>query len=145
MGILNMKLGKADSSNADFGLVGQGIEVNGDIVFADQLHVYGKVTGKLASKSGTLVIGESGELDAQVDVGVCVVHGNFRGNVTARTKLEIRRTGKVTGDVVTPVLLVEEGAVFNGVIRMGQEASGRILEEVPQADGAEAQRQARRA
>lgn len=143
MGILNMKLGKADSNNADFGLVGQGIEVNGDVVFADQLHIYGKVTGKLASKSGTLVVGETGDLDAQVDVGVCVIHGTFKGNVTARTKLEIKRTGRVTGDVVTPVLLVEEGAVFNGVIRMGQEASGRILEEVP-APG-EAPRQARRA
>src|SRR5262249_1254838 len=131
MGILNMKLGKADSSNADFGLIGQGIEVNGDIVFADQLHIYGKSTGKIASKGGTLVVGESGDLDAQVDVGICVIHGNFRGNVTARTKLEIRRTGRVTGDVVTPLLLVEEGAVFNGGIRMGQEASGRILEEVP--------------
>jgi cytoskeletal protein CcmA (bactofilin family) len=75
-----------------------------------------------------------------------VIHGDCRGNVTARTKLEIRRTGRVTGDVVTPVLLVEEGAMFNGVIRMGQEASARVLEEVPQVEPAsESQRQMRRA
>jgi cytoskeletal protein CcmA (bactofilin family) len=39
----------------------------------------------------------------------------------------------VYGDVVTPVLLVEEGAVFNGAIRMSQE-SGRLLEEVRTID-----------
>jgi len=124
-----MKLVKGESNNSDFGWIGRGIEVNGDISFADRLQVDGKSTGKLTSESGTLIIGESGQLEAQVDVGVCVVHGEVRGNITARSKLEIRRTGRVHGDVLTPVLLVEEGAAFNGAIRMSQEP-GRLLEEV---------------
>ncbi|HXF41503.1 MAG TPA: polymer-forming cytoskeletal protein [Blastocatellia bacterium] len=124
-----MKLVKGESNNSDFGWIGRGIEVKGDISFADRLQVDGKSTGKLTSESGTLIIGESGQLEAQVDVGVCVVHGEVRGNIIARSKLEIRRTGRVHGDVLTPVLLVEEGAAFNGAIRMSQE-SGRLLEEV---------------
>ncbi len=124
-----MKLVKGESNNSDFGWIGRGIEVKGDISFADRLQVDGKSTGKLISESGTLIIGESGQLEAQVDVGVCVVHGEVRGNIIARSKLEIRRTGRVHGDVLTPVLLVEEGAAFNGAIRMSQE-SGRLLEEV---------------
>jgi len=124
-----MKLVKGESNNSDFGWIGRGIEVNGDISFADRLQVDGKSTGKLTSESGTLIIGESGQLEAQVDVGVCVVHGEVRGNIIARSKLEIRRTGRVHGDVLTPVLLVEEGAAFNGAIRMSQEP-GRLLEEV---------------
>lgn len=124
-----MKLVKGESNNSDFGWIGRGIEVKGDISFADRLQVDGKSTGKITSDSGTLIIGESGQLEAQVDVGVCVVHGEVRGNVIARSKLEIRRTGRVHGDVLTPVLLVEEGAAFNGAIRMSQE-SGRLLEEV---------------
>lgn len=124
-----MKLVKGEANNSDFGWIGRGIEVKGDIMFADRLQVDGKSVGKLTSESGTLIVGESGQLEAQVDVGVCVVHGELRGNLIARSKLEIRRTGRVHGDVVTPVLLVEEGAVFNGAIRMSQEA-GRLLEEV---------------
>lgn len=124
-----MKLVKGESNNSDFGWIGRGIEVKGDISFADRLQVDGKSTGKITSESGTLIIGESGQLEAQVDVGVCVVHGEVRGNIIARSKLEIRRTGRVHGDVLTPVLLVEEGAAFNGAIRMSQE-SGRLLEEV---------------
>jgi cytoskeletal protein CcmA (bactofilin family) len=133
-GIESMKLVKGESNDSDFGWITRGIEVKGDIAFADRLQVDGRVSGKLASDTGTLVIGESGRLDTQIDVAVCVVHGELHGNVIARSKLEIRKTGRVHGDVITPVLLVEEGAVFNGAIRMTQEAGGRLLEEVRLTD-----------
>jgi cytoskeletal protein CcmA (bactofilin family) len=134
MGIFRMKLVKGDNGNSDFGWIGRGIEVTGDIVFADRIQVDGKVSGKLSSESGTLVLGEPGLLEAQVDVGVCVIHGSIHGNIIARSKVEIHKTGRVHGDVITPVLLVEEGALFNGAIRMGQEVANRRLEEVL-ADG----------
>jgi cytoskeletal protein CcmA (bactofilin family) len=143
MGILEMKRGKDDG---EFGFIGQGIEVSGDIIFAEQLSVNGKVSGKLISKSGTLVVGDSGQLDADIDVGVCVIYGEIRGNLRARTKVEIRKTGRMNGDVITPVLLVEEGAVFNGIVRMSQEANERVLEEVRSPEAAsESPRQAWRA
>lgn len=142
-----MKLVKGENGNSEFGWIGRGIEINGDIAFSDRLQVDGRVSGKLTSESGTLIIGESGQLDAQIDVGVCVVHGSVNGNLAARSKVEIRRTGRVHGDVMTPVLLVEEGAVFNGAIKMGKEGSGtRTLEEVLPANvDAEPQRTALRA
>jgi cytoskeletal protein CcmA (bactofilin family) len=125
-----MKLVKNEPTGSDFGLIGRGIEVIGDISFADRLQVDGKTQGKLTSDSGTLIVGESARMEAQIDVGVCVVHGSVHGNLIARSKLEIKKTGRVHGDVVTPVLLVEEGAVFNGAIRMSQETGSRLLEEV---------------
>jgi len=124
-----MKLVKSEPGNSDFGWIGRGIDVRGDIAFSDRLQVDGKTSGQLTSDSGTLIIGESGQVEAQIDVGVCVVHGTVHGNLVAKSKLEIRKTGRVHGDVITPVLLVEEGAVFNGVIRMSQEAGGRLLED----------------
>jgi cytoskeletal protein CcmA (bactofilin family) len=129
-----MKIVKGEPNNSDFGWIGRGIEVKGDIAFADRLQVDGKINGKLTSESGTLIVGESGHLEAQIDVGVCVVHGALHGNLIARSKLEIRRTGRVHGDVITPVLLVEEGAEFNGAIRMTQETGGRLLEDARLTD-----------
>ena len=129
-----MKLVKGEPTESDFGWVGRGIEVKGDIAFADRLQIDGRVNGKLTSDTGTLIIGESGRIDAQIDVGVCVVHGELHGNVITRSKLEIRKTGRIHGDVTTPVLLVEEGAVFNGAIRMTQEAAGRLLEDARLTD-----------
>lgn len=133
MGILKGNLVKTENGGSDFGLIGRGIEVSGDISFSDQLQVHGKVDGKISSASGLLVIGESGRLEAHVDVGTCVIEGTLHGNLIAKTKVEIRKTGRVHGDLITPVLLVEEGAVFNGAIKMGQESSNRKLEEVPSA------------
>jgi cytoskeletal protein CcmA (bactofilin family) len=132
MGLLKGNLVKTESGGSDMGLIGRGIEVSGDIFFADQLRVDGKVDGKIASDNGTLYIGESGRIEAQVDVGTCVIQGALHGNLLAKTKVEIHKTGRVHGDVITPVLVVEEGAVFNGAIKMGQESS-RKLEEVPSA------------
>jgi cytoskeletal protein CcmA (bactofilin family) len=134
MGIFRMKLVKGDGGNSDFGWIGRGVEVTGDIVFADRLQVDGRVNGKMASESGTLVIGESGQIEAEVDVGTCVIHGALHGNLIARARVEIRKSGRVHGDVLTPVLLVEEGAVFNGAIKMGHEAASRGLGEVPADD-----------
>jgi cytoskeletal protein CcmA (bactofilin family) len=145
MGIFKMKLAKSDNG-ADFGLIGRGIEVVGDISFSDRLQVEGKISGKLTSENGTLIIGESGHIEAQIEVGVCIIYGTLHGNLVARSKVEIRRTGHVQGDIAAPVLLVEEGAVFNGLIRMGQEATSRHLEEVlPDDIDTDEQHQASRA
>jgi cytoskeletal protein CcmA (bactofilin family) len=142
-----MKLVKGENGNSEFGWIGRGIEITGDIAFSDRLQVDGKVSGKITSDGGTLIIGETGELEARIDVGVCVIHGVVNGNLNARSKVEVRRTARVHGDMMTPVLLVEEGSVFNGVVKMGQEASAnRVLEEVLPADiDAEGLRAARRA
>ena len=129
-----MNLVKNDRKSPDYGLIGQGIKVSGDINFADQLQVEGNVVGKITSAGGTLVIGETGELEAQIDVGICVIHGSLYGDLIAKSRVEIRKSGKVHGDVITPILLVEEGAVFNGAIKMGQETSTRKLEEIPSGD-----------
>lgn len=126
-----MKLVKSDRNGEGYGLIGQGIKVSGDISFADQLQVEGKVVGKVSSTSGVLVVGETGELEAQVNVGTCVIHGSLYGDLIANGRVEIRKTGKVHGDVTTPVLLVEEGAVFNGAIKMGEDILRPQLEEVP--------------
>ncbi|MFL6277284.1 MAG: polymer-forming cytoskeletal protein [Blastocatellia bacterium] len=131
MGILKGNLVKSESGGSDMGLIGRGIEVSGDIFFSDQLRVDGKVEGKIVSDSGTLVIGESGRLEAQVDVGTCIIQGALHGNLIAKTKVEIHKSGRVHGDLITPVLLIEEGALFNGAIKMGQESGSRKLEEVP--------------
>ena len=123
---MGIKLGKSNASGADVGLIGQGVEVSGNITFTDRLEIEGKVTGKISSEGGALIIGEFGAVKAEIDVGICVIHGNLEGDLTARARVEIHRTGRVTGDLLTPVLVVEEGAIFNGAVRMSQVAPERI-------------------
>lgn len=118
-----MKLVKSNGGNSDAGIISRGVEISGEIVFADQLRVEGRITGKVSSDAGTLAIEESGRVDAQVEVGTCIIRGGLNGDLAAKSRAEIHRTGRVQGDISTPVLLVEEGAVFNGAVRMGQETA----------------------
>jgi len=123
--MMGIRLGKANGGAPDEGLIGQGVEVSGNITFADRLEIEGKVTGKISSEGGSLIIGEFGTVKAEIDIGVCVIHGNLEGDLTARSRVEIHRTGRVAGDLLTPILIVEEGAIFNGAVRMSQEAVER--------------------
>lgn len=132
-----MKLAKSNVNGNSSGLLGKGIEVNGDINFAEELQVAGRVVGKLSSETGTLIIEDSGRVEAQVAVGVCVIRGILQGNVTARSRIEVYKTGRVSGDLITPILLVEEGAVINGTIGMAKEGGGRVSEESLSVGGEE--------
>jgi cytoskeletal protein CcmA (bactofilin family) len=120
-----MKLMKSDSGSSDFGWIGQGVEISGQVSFTDRLQVDGKVTGKLISESGVLIVGEAGNIEAQVDVGICVIHGTVNGDMSAKTRIEIHRTGRVHGDIATPALLIEEGGSLNGAVKMTQDESRR--------------------
>jgi len=59
---------------------------------------------------------------AKVQAGVVVVAGQITGDVVAARRLHIEKSGRVEGDVQTPALLMEEGAVLNGRVRMGKSA-----------------------
>ena len=118
-----MKPFKANGEDSGQGRISRGVEVSGDVLFADALQVDGKVTGKLISESGSLMIEQTGDIRADVDVGVCVIRGALHGNVNARSRVEIYKTARVQGDITTPVLLVEEGALLSGAITMGKEAA----------------------
>ena len=115
-----------NGGGADFGWISKSVEIHGDVNFTDKLQVDGKVTGKLYSEKGTLIIGETGNIEAHIDVGTCIIHGTINGNIHARTKVEIHRTGKLYGDVTTPALTMEDGSLCNGNIRMIDKGNSKI-------------------
>lgn len=124
-----MKAFKNNEEDSGQGRISRGVEVSGDMFFSDALQVDGKVSGKVTSESGSLLIEQTGDVQADIDVGVCVIRGTLRGNVKARARVEIYKTARVQGDLNTPVLLVEEGALLTGAITMGKEAAARLPEE----------------
>jgi len=94
-----------------------GCELEGRLAFVGTLVLNGKFRGEVVS-SDTLVVGEEADLDAEVRVGVAIVSGKIRGHVTARDRVELRNSASMYGDIVTPVLILEEGVVFDGHCKM---------------------------
>lgn len=96
------------------GYVGHGTSLTGDTSFQMMLRVDGHLTGTISSDGGTMIVGNSGQLDANVSVGVAQVNGSINGDVTATEKVHLGRTAKVVGNITTPKLVIEEGALFEG-------------------------------
>ena len=112
------------------GFLGEGTLISGDIRFPEILRVEGKITGKVTSEH-ELVVGESGEVEAEIDVGILSVNGKVSGTLRVRERLTIHSRGQVRGELILekPGLVVEEGGVFEGTIEMASERR-RDLKEV---------------
>jgi len=95
----------------------QGCELEGRLTFSGTLVLNGKFQGELLS-SDTLIVGENGDLKADVQVGVAIVSGQLSGHITAKERVELRSTARMYGDIVTPVLVLEEGVIFDGHCKM---------------------------
>jgi cytoskeletal protein CcmA (bactofilin family) len=102
----------------------EGAEIEGKCTFTGTVMMNGKCQGEIAS-SDTLIIGESGTVKANIEAATLIVHGEVTGNIHASVRVELRGKARVFGDVETPVMVVEEGAHFEGHCRMTDEASGK--------------------
>lgn len=111
-----MKLNK-DSRNDIAGFMGPGTEIQGELRFQDAVRVDGKFNGSVES-AGSLLVGETGLVVAKIKIGRLSVSGRVEGSIIATEKVEILHTGKIIGDVVTPILVVEEGAILEGKCSM---------------------------
>ncbi len=96
------------------GFVGSGTTLTGETSFKAMLRVDGHLTGRVISESGTLIVGTSGLVDANVGVAAAVIHGTVNGDIIATERIELGRTAKVSGNIQTPSLMMEQGAILEG-------------------------------
>jgi cytoskeletal protein CcmA (bactofilin family) len=130
---VKFKSSSSSSGSGEFrGFLGQGTELTGDLNFTDMMRVDGHINGRV-STTGQLIVGETGQIDASIKVGLLSVSGTIKGTIVATGKVEIHKTGKVYGDIFTPVLNIEEGAIFEGKCQMSKEARER-REQMNSAD-----------
>ncbi|HKG47939.1 MAG TPA: polymer-forming cytoskeletal protein [Pyrinomonadaceae bacterium] len=102
------------------GFVGGGTVVTGEANFKAMMRVDGHLSGRVSSSSGTLIVGNNGKVDANIEVAVAVIHGTINGDIIASQRLELGRSAKVNGNIQTPSLIIEQGAVFEGSCKMLQ-------------------------
>jgi cytoskeletal protein CcmA (bactofilin family) len=97
--------------------LGKGTEFKGVITYEGTIRIDGKVEGEIITK-GTLVVGETAVINAEISAGTVVSGGKITGNIRAQEKVQLLSTAVQTGTIVTPVLVIEEGVTFNGKCEM---------------------------
>jgi len=90
------------------------VPASGEFRFEGDLRVDGYVTGLVRSRTGRLMVSQTGEVDTDLFVPIAIVDGLVRGDIKATERVELGSTARVIGNIETPSLSVQPGAVFEG-------------------------------
>lgn len=97
--------------------LGPGSQFEGKLVFNEIVRLDGAFRGEVTSHD-TLIVGESADIQADIQVGTLIMSGRFKGNIKAKSRVELRSPAQVDGTIETPALSVEDGVSLNGTITM---------------------------
>jgi cytoskeletal protein CcmA (bactofilin family) len=89
------------------------IQFNGTIKFKSSLMIKGDFTGEVISE-GLLLVGTNAKIKANVKTNTLVSHGNIDGNIEATKSTVLCKSSVLNGDISTPRIFIEDGAIFNG-------------------------------
>ncbi len=117
--------------------IDQGSEFEGKLSFKDTVRIDGRFSGEISSEN-TLIVGESGEIEANIHSPAVVISGAVTGDIVATRQLVLHKTARLTGDVTTPNLVMEEGATLNGRLKMDRPGSATKAPAKPEATSASA-------
>ena len=98
-------------------LVGQGTEINGDLVFSGGLHVDGTINGNVVAEQGStaiLILSEFGRIEGEVKVPNMVLNGEIVGDVFGSTRVELAPKSRIKGSVYYNLIEMAIGAEVNG-------------------------------
>ena len=99
--------------------IDQGSEFEGKLSFKETVRIDGHFRGEISSEN-TLIVGETGEIEAAIRSKTVMISGAVVGDVTAARQLVLHKTARLQGNVETPSIIIEEGAVFNGSVKMSR-------------------------
>jgi len=118
-------VGRRRRASSDGAVIGTSIVVKGDISGSENLLIQGRVEGNVDLEEHTIVVGESGDVEANLSANNIEVEGQVEGDITGRDRITIRATGRVKGDIKAPKVVLEEGSQFRGAVEMDVDSAPR--------------------
>ena len=110
---------------ASAGNVSKAISIKGEITGREDLFIDGEVQGSIHITDGSVTVGPNGRVTADIEAREIAVRGMIKGTLHGRERIQIGRTGQVTGNVVTCRLAVEEGAILSGKVDVSRAEEAR--------------------
>ncbi len=98
-------------------ILSEDIDFTGELSFEKPLMIKGKFNGEIKSSSD-LYIGKDAVIKAQIEADLVSVKGKIDGNITSKKRVELFSTASITGDITSPAIVMENGAIFNGICTM---------------------------
>src|ERR1700739_232773 len=104
-------------------------KVEGKLNFKRSVRIDGQIDGEILAKD--LIIGESALVTAQIKAASVIVAGTINGDIIASESIEIRASARVSGKISAPILVMHEGAAFEGHCAMQSEKAHAVRNSTP--------------
>jgi cytoskeletal protein CcmA (bactofilin family) len=111
-------------------LLAKGVVLKGEIHVEGTVRIDGRLDGEIQTK-GHVIIGEDGLVQGMITAGTVVSSGRIKAKVTANERIQLLKTATLIGEVLTPILIMEEGAKLQGSMDMGVTAWSDELPKLP--------------
>jgi len=102
--------------------IGPKIHIKGELIGNEDLTIHGQVEGSLRLRGHHLTIGTEAKVKASIQAKSVKIDGTVEGNVSAAERVDLSRSGALTGDIEAPRISISDGARFRGTVNMS--ASG---------------------
>lgn len=122
------EMGDFDRSGDLNTIIGKGTFLDGTVKVQNSLRVDGRIKGKVTT-SDSLVVGKEGEIEGEISVKNAVIGGKVRGKVHASGKVVLEGHSSFQGELKVAKLVIDEGAIFEGVCTMGQQDGQAFMGE----------------
>ena len=109
---------RKEASQGHSASIGPSITINGDVTGEENLVVEGVIEGTVNLKDNNLVVSENGKVTANVNARIIRVDGEVKGELRGTEQVSISPTGKVSGDIRAPRVVLEDGCQFKGSVDM---------------------------
>ena len=115
------------NSNSMSSIIGPDLEINGDINIKGDLLIYGQVTGNV-NCDGLITTMKGSIVSGSIITNFADISGDVDGNVEAKNKVSLSSTSSLSGDLLASIIVIEEGAMFNGLCKMNSSSEETKLQ-----------------
>jgi len=98
--------------------IGASLTITGEITSHEDVIIHGTLNGKISMQGGALLVAPTAHVQAEATGSRVTIHGSFSGDVTAAERVELTSTANVSGTVLAPAVILQDGAVFNGMMEV---------------------------
>ena len=95
--------------------IGASLTINGQVTSREDITIHGRVIGEIAMEEGALLVAPTANVDARVRATRLTIHGTMAGDIAAE-RVELTGTAAVSGTLLSPAVIMREGAFFNGAM-----------------------------
>lgn len=105
------------NKNSMSSIIGSDLELTGDIDIKGDLLIYGVINGNINCE-GMVTTAKESKINGNINTVYADISGTVNGNLEAKGKVSLSSTSNLKGDLLATILVIEEGASFNGLCKM---------------------------